>query len=185
MTDTTLPAPGAFVVYRSRLHSSMNLVFAALLTTLALINLWDQFESRTALFASFFFAVIAGFYLWHTYQQFCDRLPQLVIDASGLWLGAASPDPIPWPNIWRLDAGRRLFGGPRVEAEVAPEIAARLKLGQRFLGENVVRLRGRSNGFAIFAIGYDRTADQIFAAARHFWPPDDRTGAASPSMTER
>ncbi len=174
MNDTTSPIAGAFVVYRSRLHSLINLVLGVFLAALALTNFWDQLESRGAFLPSLLIVAIAGVYLWHTYQMVCDRGPQVVIDATGLRLATASPDPIPWSYIWRLEAGRRLFGGPRVEAEVAPEVVARLKLGQRFLGDNVVRLKARRNGLAIYTVGYDRTADQIFAAARRYWPPDAR-----------
>ena len=173
MTNTTLPAAGAFVVYRSRIHTLLNLVLGILLAALALANFWDQLGSRRAFLPSLIVVAIAGIYLWHTYQQMRDRGPQVMIDANGLWLASASAEPIPWSRIWRLEAGRRLFGGPRVEAEVTPEVAARLKLGRRYLGENVVGVKGRAGGVAIYTVGYDRTADQIFAAARHFWPPDD------------
>jgi hypothetical protein len=174
MTAATPPRGAPFMVRRSRFFGLVNLAFGILLAAFAAANLWSQIAEREGLVAAGFFALLAASYVWHAAQQLGDRRPQIVVDATGLLVAAASPEPIPWPQIWRLDAGKRLVGGARVEAEVAPEVAARLKLGHRYLGDNVVRLRGRSNGFAIFAMGYDRSAAEIVAATKRYWPPDTR-----------
>ena len=51
---------------------------------------------------------------------------------------------------------------------------ARLTLGQRFLGDSVVKRRGVTAGITIVAGNLDHGAPEIFAAIRRHWPPPHR-----------
>lgn len=159
---------------RSFYFSLIYVVLAAGLAAAAASNLWHQLETREALTPAALFAVVTLFFVWQAVEQMRDRRPQIAVGRDGLLLAAASPLPIPWRHIWRIDRGRQLFGGPRFELELAPEVATRLKFGFRFMGDNVTRLRGNPNGVTVFTMGLDRRIDDIHAAIRRHWPPNDR-----------
>ncbi len=173
MTRDVLPA--RFEARRSHYFSLIYLALAALLAAVAVSNLWTQLETREALAPAALFAAITLIFVWQAIEQMRDRRPQIAVGRDGLLLATASPEPIPWRQIWRLDRGRRLFGGPRFEMELAPEAATRLKFGFRFMGDHVTRLRGSPNGVIVFTMGLDRRLDDIDAAIRRYWPPDDRS----------
>ena len=170
-----LATPAEFEARRSLYFSLIYVVLAAALAAAAASNLWTQLDTREALAPASLFAVITLFFVWQAFEQMRDRRPQISVGRDGLLLAAASPEPIPWRQIWRLDRGRRLFGGPRLEMELAPEAARRLKFGFRFMGDYVTRLRGSPNGVIVFTMGLDRRLDDIHAAIRRYWPPDDRS----------
>ncbi|MBI3707245.1 MAG: hypothetical protein HY246_06150 [Proteobacteria bacterium] len=174
-----------FLVRRSRWQSGLYFAFAVLLLIFAAINLWKGLADGNLPSAAWFFAALIAFYAWHAAGQFLDRRPQIVVDAAGLLLAAASPDPIPWQHIRRATAKTGWRGRARIDLEVDPETHARLKLGQRFMGDPIVRLRGRPTGLSILTQSLDRDAQAIFVAMQRHWPADDAPphSAARPSST--
>ena len=120
------------------------------------------------------FVILALFFLWQGWTQFRDRSPIVEIGPAGLRLPSASSEPIAWPRIWHAQAGRGLpgFGGGRVDFMVDAETFARLKLGQRFMGELIVKKRSVPNAFSVITPQLDESANAIFAAVKRYWPPD-------------
>ncbi|HJS32980.1 MAG TPA: hypothetical protein VJ924_13375 [Alphaproteobacteria bacterium] len=165
--------PNEFEVRRSLYFSLIYVALAVALAAAAASNLWIQLATREALTPAALFAVVTLFFVWQAVEQMRDRRPQIAIGRDGLLLAAASSDFIPWRQIRRIERGRRLFGGPRFEIELAPEAAGRLKFGFRFMGDHVTRLPGNPNGVTVFTMGLDRPLDDIHAAVRRHWPPDE------------
>lgn len=164
-----------FEVRRSRPHVLMQAGFGMFLVALALANLVNLFrmgEARGApLLASAFFALLMAAYVWNTLVQYRDRRPQIVIRPDGLYLPTALPDPIAWSHVWNVAPPTGAFRRMRLDIDIAPEIYTRMKLGQRFMGENIVRRKGVGGGMTIYTMGYEHNAAEIAAAIRRYWPP--------------
>lgn len=162
-----------FVVRRAAWFTALNLVFGVMLAAIAAINLVEQLQSGGGWGLAVTFAVIAAYFCWQAWTQFYHRTPVIEIGPAGLYLPSAAEQPIPWSRIWHADAGgglASLFGG-RIDFQVDPETHAKLKLGQRFMGDVVVRRRGIPNAFSISTQGLDEKNTAIFAAMSRYWPP--------------
>lgn len=167
-----------FEVRRSRSHVLMQIGFATFLVVLAAANLGNLLRhgdvERGPLFASVFFALLMAFYVWNLVNQYRDRRPQIVIGPDGLLLPNALPTPVPWSQVWNVAPPAGTFTRTRLDIDIAPEIYARMKLGQRFMGESIVRRKGLGGGLTIYTTGFEHNAVELEAAIRKFWPPADR-----------
>ena len=166
-----------FEVRRSRPHLLMQATFGMFIVALALANLVNLYRTGEAengpLLTSVLFAFLMSAYVWNLAQQYRDREPQVVIGASGLLLPTALSDPVPWTQVWNVAPPGGARSRMRLDIDVAPEVYARMKLGQRFMGENIVRRKGPGGGLSIYTMGYEHNAREIAAAIRRYWPPAD------------
>jgi hypothetical protein len=171
---TQSPSGTVFVVRRSLWSILMNLVLGLGLAGLTVANVVYQLRTGGSWTVAGMFAFIAVFFLWQAIDQLRDRSPLVEIGPSGLRLRLASPDPIPWSRIWHAHAtrGPLNFGGGRLDFQVDPAVFLRLKFGQRFMGDIVVKKRGQPNTFSVIAQPLEESADAIFAALKRYWPPD-------------
>lgn len=153
--------------------TALNLVFSLALFALTLANLYWQWSRGESLVTGSLFAFVAGYYAMTTFNQLRDRQPQIVISADGLGLPAAAADPIPWSRILHLRVKKRLIPtlGGQVDLQVDPEIFLKLKLGQRFLGDAVLKARGIPNTLTVRTQGLDRSTAEIETALKRHWPP--------------
>ena len=159
-----------FAAGRSRSHATAYLAMAAVLFAVILASLVRLIEAGESIIAPAVLATAVGFYCWQTLTQFLDRSPKVVVAADGLGLPDALSERIPWSRILALEF-RSAFRGARLDVAVDAEIYDRLKIGQRFMGDHIVRRRGWPNGFSILAFGLDTDGEAIFKAARRHWPP--------------
>jgi hypothetical protein len=166
--------PAEFVVRRARWLTAVNLFFALGLLVLALVNIYWQWSRGESLVTGAMFTFIFAYYSLITVQQLRDRQPQLAIGTAGLDLPAASADPIPWSRITYLRIKQRLIPmlGGRLDIQVDPETFLRLKLGQRLMGDFILKQRGIPNTFMVLTKGLDRRTADIEAAVKRYWPPD-------------
>jgi hypothetical protein len=120
------------------------------------------------------FVILALFFLWQGWTQFRDRAPVIEIGPAGLRLPSASGEPIAWSRVSFAQAARGLLGlgGGRVDFMVDAQTFARLKLGQRFMGDVVIKKRGMPNAFSVITPQLDESASAIFAAVKCYWPPN-------------
>jgi hypothetical protein len=162
------------VARRALWLSVINFIFAAGLFLLTLANLWWQWSRSERLTTGLLFAFVAAYYSVQTFIQMRDREPQLVVSSAGLGLPAASADPIPWSQIGHLRVTQRLIPtlGGRIDVHVAPEVFLRLKFGQRWLGDFVLKRRAIPNTFMVVTQGLDRRAADIEAVIKRHWPPE-------------
>ena len=175
MTPTDASAP-LFTARRALWATILNLGLGALLATLTVANLIYQLRNDGSWGIGAMFAILAFFFFWQGWTQFRHRDPVIEISPGGLRLPAASADPIAWHRISFSQAPRGLpgLGGGRVDFMVDAETFARLKLGQRFMGDIVVKKRGMPNAFSLITPQLDESAGSIFAAMRRYWPPPER-----------
>jgi hypothetical protein len=161
------------VVRRAVWLTALNLVFSLGLFGLTLANLYWQWSRGESLVTGGLFAFVAGYYAMMSFNQLRDRQPQIVISASGLGLPSAAADPIPWSRILHLRVRKSLIPtlGGRIDLQVDPEIFLKLKFGQRFLGDAVLKGRGIPNTFAVRTQGMDRGTAEIETALKRHWPP--------------
>lgn len=164
-----------FEVRRSRAHVLLQAGFGMFLLALAAANLGNLFRQGDAqggpLFASLLFAGLMAFYVWNLLAQYRDRRPQVIVGPAGLYLPSAHLEPVPWSHVWNVAPPSGVFSRMRLDVDIAPEISARMKLGQRFMGENVVRRKGVGGGLTIYTMGYEHNAAEIAEAIRRYWPP--------------
>lgn len=162
-----------FVARRSYWSAAQNLVIGLFLVILAGGSIMQMMHGSGSWPAVLLFSAVAVFSCWNAWTQARDRNPMVAIGPGGLHLPTASDQPIPWSRIRRVELGRGLPGlsGGRVNFEVDAETFARLRLGQRFMGDIVVRWRGVPNAFSLIAQSLDERAGDIFAALRRYWPP--------------
>lgn len=164
------------VVRRSRLVTGMNAAMAAAVTVAAV---WFGFtEARgggTSWLAVAMVVVLMGFYAAMTTRHFFEQTPLLVVGQEGLSFPQSADAPIPWTSITRLGAARSLslIGGGRLDVELLPEAFARIRLGQRLMGDPLVKMIGPPFGISLHAQGLDHRASDILAAIAHHWPPRD------------
>lgn len=171
----TQPAAGpVFTARRALWATILNMALGALLVALTIANLVHQIRADGSWGVSGIFMVLALFFLWQGWTQFRDRSPIVEIGPAGLLLRSASNEPIAWSRIWHAQAGRGLplLSGGRVDFMVDAETFARLKLGQRFMGEIIVKKRSVPNAFSVITPQLDESANAIFAAVKRYWPPD-------------
>jgi hypothetical protein len=162
------------VARRTLWLTAVNLFFALALFALTLANLYWQWSRGESLVTGSLFAFVAGYYALMTFNQLRDRQPQLVISAAGLGLPAASAGPIPWARITHLRVKRRLIPtlGGQLDVQVDPETFLRLKFGQRFLGDFILKGRGIPNTFRVLTQGLDQGTADIESAIKRYWPPN-------------
>jgi hypothetical protein len=163
-----------FTARRARWATILNMILGALLSALTIANLVHQVRIDGGWGIGALFMILALFFLWQGWTQFRDRTPIIEIGPSGLLLPSASSEPVAWPRIWHAQAGRGLpgLGGGRVDFMVDAETFGRLKLGQRFMGEIIVKKRSVPNAFSVITPQLDESAAAIFAAVKCYWPPE-------------
>jgi len=180
--ENTASAYPIFVVRRALWFALINFALGTALLILTATNLIQLIGSDGAWGIALLFVGLAGVYTWQAWTQLRDRGPLVEIGPAGLFLRGAMDQPVPWPRVWQIQAGRGLPGlsGGRIDFQVDPETYARVRLGQRFLGDVVVRRRGLANGFSVITNGLDESRGAIHAALLRFWPPDtaDEDGRA-------
>jgi hypothetical protein len=165
-----------FTARRALWATILNMTLGALLSALTIANLVHQVRIDGAWGIAVLFVILALFFFWQGWSQFRDRSPVIEISRDGLRLPAASDAPVAWPRIWHVHSARGLpgLGGGRVDFVVDAETFARLKLGQRFMGDIVVKKRSVPNAFSVITPQLDESAGAIFAAVKRYWPPPDR-----------
>jgi hypothetical protein len=164
------------VARRALWLSAVTFIFAAGLFLLTLANLWWQWSRSESLTTGLLFAFVAGYYAATTFLQVRDRKPQLVISAAGIGLPTAAADTIPWSRIQDLRVTRRVIPtlGGQLNFFVDVETFARIKFGQRFMGDFVLKRRGFPNAFIVLTQGLDHGVADIEAAIKRHQPPDRR-----------
>jgi hypothetical protein len=165
-----------FTARRSLWSVLLNMTLGALLSALTIANLVHQIRTDGAWGVAALFMILALFFFWQGWAQLRNRSPVIEIGPTGLRLPSASSEPIAWPRIWHAEAGRGLpgLGGGRVDFLVDAETFTRLKLGQRFMGDLVVKKRSAANAFSVITPQLDENAGAILAAVKRYWPPDRR-----------
>jgi hypothetical protein len=161
-----------FTARRSLWAIILNLVLGLLLTALTIANLVHQVKTGGSWAVSVMFAIIALFFLWQAWAQLRDRSPVIEVGPAGLRLPLASAEAIPWSRIRHVHLARGIpgLGGGRVDFMVDIETFARLKFGQRFMGDIVVKKRGAPNAFSLITPQLEESASAIFAAIQRYWP---------------
>lgn len=174
----TRPSPNGpvFAARRSIWSILMNIVLGALLAALTFVNIVHEIRTGGSWAVAIMFGIIAAYFLWHGVEQLRDRAPLIEIGPDGLRLRPASAQPIPWSCIWNAQAssGPLGVGAGRVDFQVDTETFNTLKLGQRFMGDVIVKKRSAPNTFSVLTPQLDESAGAIFAALRRYWPPDQR-----------
>ncbi|HEX6980625.1 MAG TPA: hypothetical protein VF342_15150 [Alphaproteobacteria bacterium] len=163
-----------FIVRRARWYTTANLALGLGFLGFTAASLVHQIRAGEAWILPLSFVVFAAFYCWQVWVQFRHRKPLIEISAAGLGLPGASPAPIPWSRIWRIEPGRGLPGlsGGRINFQVDADTFIGLRLGQRFMGDVVVRNRRLPNSFSVITQGLEERTDAIYAAIKRYWPPD-------------
>ena len=166
--------PPVFTARRAMWATLLNVLVGLLLSVLTIANLVHQIRNDGALTVSAMFTFLAVFFLWQAWMQVRNRVSQIEIGPAGLRLPTANPEIVPWSRLRQVQSGRGLPGlsGGRVDFTVDAEVFARLKLGQRFMGDVVVKARGWPNTFSVVTPQLDENADAIVAAVKRYWPPD-------------
>lgn len=168
------PEQPVFTARRALWAVLLNLVMGALLAVLTITNIVRQLQEGGSLLASGFFAVLALFFLGNAWAQLRARMPLIEVGAAGLRLPGASDQPLPWTEIRHVAPARSLLGLParRIDFTVDPDAFARLKLGQRFMGDIIVKRAGMPNSFSVITPQLEENAAAIFAAVKRYWPPE-------------
>lgn len=166
-----------FIVRRALWFTLLNFVFGIVLLAMAAANLVELVRSGGSWAVALLLILIAGVYAAQAFAQMRSRANLIEIGPAGLRLPTASEAPIEWSRIWQIEIGRGLPGltGGRLHFQVDIDTFARLRFGQRFMGDNVVRRRGYPNAFTVITQGLDENATAIYAAIKRFWPPDARS----------
>jgi hypothetical protein len=161
------------IVRRSKRMATLNLLFASLVFGLAVAVLWYAWKEGEALTTPAMFLALAVFWGVMMGQQFRDDAPKLTVGRDGLDLPGISQGPIPWGKIEELALGTgvRALGGGRLDVFVSPEVFVELKLGNRWMGDIVVKRAGLRPGFAILGASLDTSTKTIVEAIRRHWPP--------------
>jgi hypothetical protein len=175
--------PAELVVRRSRLAAVVGAFGGAVFALAAgffLLHAWREGESTLA---ALFLFVLALAYAAQTVERLLRDRPVLAIRPDGLHLPACADRPIAWRSVRALGTARGpvAWRGGRVDVALEPEAFARLRPGQRLLGDAVTKLRFAPNAISIHASGLDHDATQIVAALSRHWPPADAADAAPAS----
>lgn len=165
------PAAGV-MARRARWFTTMNLALAVGLLAMAIAAL-TQGEAAVGWTGGLIFLAVAGFYLWQTIAQARDDRPIVAITRDGLAMPASLDETIAWRDIAQVQYRASAIAGARVDIDVVPAIHARMRLGQRAMGDAIVRRRGVPGGFSILTIGLDRDGAKLYAAIRRYWPVEE------------
>lgn len=163
------PAPGTLVVRRSAWFLAANLAVAAAVFALVLVNLAHQWRDDGALAVAALFVLLVAAYAWQTARQLLVRAPVVIAGPAGLALPTARAEPIAWSEI----GAAAVAGWPltsQVDLAVPAEVVASMALGQRYLGDPIIKRRGLAPGITIVARGLDHDAASILAVIRAFAP---------------
>lgn len=160
------------IVRRSRRMAGLNLLFASGVFGLAVAVTWQAWQQGESLGASLLFLAIAAFWGVLMGQQFRDDAPKVVVGKDGLDMQGVSDGPVPWDKIEELALGTgvRALGGGRLDIYVDLETYSKLKLGNRWMGDLIVRRAGTRPGFTILGAGLDTKPRVVFEALRRHWP---------------
>jgi len=166
-------AAPVFTARRALWAMLLNMLMGVLLAAMTIINIVYQLRQGGSLITSIFFAVLALFFLWHSWNQLRNRAPLIEIGPAGLRLPNASEQALPWSLIRQVAPARTVLGlgGSRVDFTVDPEIFARLKLGQRFMGDIIVKKPGMPNTFSVITPQLEENAAAIYDAVKRYWRP--------------
>jgi hypothetical protein len=162
-----------FTARRALWATLVNMLMGLLLAAITILNIVQRLREGGTLLSSVFFALLALFFLWHAWNQLRDRAPLIEVGPAGLRLPSASPDTLPWPLIRQVAPSRRLFGlrSSRIDFTVDPDTFARLKLGQRFMGDIIVKRPGMMNTFSVITPQLEENANAIYDAVTRYWRP--------------
>ena len=160
-----------FIMRRARWFTAMSMVLALGLLALALSAILNP-DPGMGMTGGLMFLAVGGFYLWQTVSHARDPRPVAAVTRAGLDLPGAIDQTIAWRDILRVDYREAMFAGSRVDVDVDPEVFIRMRMGQRAMGDTVVRRRGVNSGFSILSIGLDRDAKALYAAIRQHWPAE-------------
>jgi hypothetical protein len=164
------------VVRRSRMVAGLNAAMAAAVTVAAAwFGVTEARGGGTPWYAVGMVVVLMGFYASMSLRHFLDTTPLLVVGPDGLGFPQSADAPIPWRSVTRLGAARSfaLVGGGRLDIELEPEALVGLRLGQRLMGDPLVKMVGVPYGISLNAQGLDHRASDILAAIGRHWPPRD------------
>jgi hypothetical protein len=171
LVDGTRVSDGAdeLVLRRAPWFTAMNLALAGGLLALALAAL-TQDDASIGWTGALVFLAVALFHLWQTIAQIRDARPVVAVTRQGLVLPSAADEVIEWSAIGRVDYRAGAIAGARVDIDIDPAIHARMRMGQRAMGDAIVRRRGVAGGFSILTTGLDRDGAALYAAIRRHWP---------------
>ena len=166
--DAKLPL---LIARRSKRATGMNLLAASIAFGVAVATVWYAWQEGENVLGPLFLLVLVTFYGVSAGQQFRDETPKVVVERAGLSLPGVTSEPIEWTHIEEIavTTGLRAIGGGRIDIVVAPATYARLKLGQRWLGDPVVRKPGPRAAFSLACGALDTPAKTIYAAMRRHW----------------
>ncbi len=161
------------IVRRSRKVAGLNLLFASCLFGLAVAVAWQTWREGESPTAAFVFLAVAAFWGVLMGQQFRDTEPKVIVGRDGLELPGVAPATIPWDKIeeFAVGTGLRALGGGRLDVFVDAPTFATLKLGNRWMGDPIVKRMGMRPGFTILGAALDAKARLIFEAITRHWPP--------------
>jgi hypothetical protein len=162
--------PAELTARRAHWYLVCNVVMALAMLAVALLNIGYQLRNGGPAWVAVVLAAMVAFYAWQAMRQLVDRQPVVVVRADGLLLPTASPAPIAWAQIRDVSVGGFLARN-QIEIALDGAFAGALTLGQRALGDSVVKRRGVTPGFAIRASNLDQRAAAIVAAILRHWPP--------------
>ena len=77
--------------------------------------------------------------------------------------------------VWSAVESGDALGGGRIDIGLDVETFAGLTLGQRWMGDPIVKRAGLSPVVTVLAASLDSDARKILEAVRHYWPPEDRS----------
>jgi hypothetical protein len=161
-------AGATLVVRRARWFVTTHLALACILLALGVAVALQAFRAGENLMIALAFLALIGVFWWQAVSQYRDRAPILVVRDDGLLIPSASPRPIPWNAIGRVGVGRWIFAH-RIELQVGIEILAGVKLGQRYMGDFVVKGRGFVPTVTILTRGLDQNGKAIAEAINRAW----------------
>ena len=164
------PPEPDLVARRARWFVVSNLVMAVALLALALANVGYQWQTGGPAWVGMLLVAMVALYAWQVARQLFDQQPIVAVCTDGLHLPTASAEPIAWSRIQDVTLGGAIAHN-QIEIALDNALVARLTLGQRFLGDSVVKRRGLAPGITILASNLDQRAPAIVTAIRRRWPP--------------
>ncbi len=169
------PPRDELIVRRSAWFLAANLAVAAGVFALVVLNLVHQWHSDGSLAVAVLFVALVAAYGWQTARLLIARAPVVVVGSAGLSLPTARDEPIAWSDVGDVAVSGWPLRG-QVDLSIAAEVVATMTLGQRFLGDPVIKRRGLAPGVTIVTRGLDRDADAILAAIHAFTARPDAAG---------
>lgn len=156
------------MVRRARWFVTTQVVLACMLLVLGAAVALHAFRQGENLPIALLFLGLIGVFWWQAVGQYRDRTPIVVVLREGLLVPSASPRPIPWNAIGRVGVGRWIFAH-QIELQVATEALAQLKLGQRYMGDFVVKGRGFMPSVMLLTRGLDHRGPVVLAVIKRAW----------------